>query len=191
MGKILSTELLKNEFDKLIKLNPVVYLELKKFVKVKRYQKSEIIKPINQIDQYARYIHSGYIAKLFPAESGRDYRVRIFSKGTVACDFESFYKEKLTGFYLQALSYVSVFEIKKNDVDKVIEVSHDFSKLAAKINNLIHMQAETWNHIRELPLEEGYQVLKNNFPNELQFLSKKDLAFFFNTSIYQVNKSIE
>ncbi|AGA80637.1 Crp/Fnr family transcriptional regulator [Echinicola vietnamensis] len=190
MGKVLKTELLKEAFDHLIKLRPEIYRNLRPYLQVNTFQKGEIIRELNEPEQSTHFIYTGTAALLFPAKKGRDYRVKIFMEGTVAADLNAYFDQSDSPFYLRALSYVSCFSLKKEAEIALLNEMPEISRLSTLINR--ELLEETYKYLKsfQLPIDEGFPFFWEQYKEERAFLSKKDLAFIFNTSSATITKLI-
>ena len=187
MKRNLRILLLKKELDHLLRLHENVYFKLRPYLEERSYTKGKIIKELGQLESHARFVYKGYIAKMRPSKKGRDFRLRVFSPGKVASDFESFFYDEPSDFYLKAITYVSTFELK-NEVEKILlkEVP-EVAELASFINREILKESIHWHHSFTLSRKEGYRNMRKNFPLHMNFFSNKDLAFLMKCSTSKIN----
>lgn len=188
MGRNLRILLLKKHFDKLVWLDEKIYFRLEKYLVEKRYQKGSIIKKANERELYARFINTGYIAKMWPSEKGRDFRLRVFGPGKVAADFESYFSGQPSNYGLKAITYTSTFELHHSLEKKLLKEVPEVAPLATCINSQILMESIQWHNIFSLSRNDGYSFLKNKFSDYLQFFSDKDLGYLFKCSEQHIKK---
>ncbi|MCH7400872.1 cyclic nucleotide-binding domain-containing protein [Belliella kenyensis] len=188
MRKFKWTKTLKKDFDHLISLNEEDYESLLPYINIRIYKKGEIIRSMGEYELNARYVNKGWVAEQWPATSGRDYRVRIFGPGKIASDMDAFFHQKKSQSYIKAITYVSTFELSREKENTLLQEHPMFFELASKINRLMYEDSVSWSKLKELPIDEGLRKLKSNYSEELSYLSNKDLAYIFKTSIANIVK---
>jgi hypothetical protein len=161
--------LLKKAFDPLVKVDEAIYRKLESFLIHKTYQKGAIIKRSGEIEKYTRFVCTGYIAAQWPAEKGRDYRLRVFSPGQVAADFYSYFKNYPFDFCLKALTYTSTFELDYLLENQVLKEIPEIVPLSAAINRKTFMESVHWNQLFSLKRTDGLRFLKSIIPMFLIF----------------------
>ncbi|MCH7408128.1 hypothetical protein MM239_01870 [Belliella sp. DSM 111904] len=182
MSKYLWAKSLKKEFDHLIDLKEKDYELLIPYIKIRSYKRGTIIRDVGELEPFARYVSKGWIAKKWPADTGRDYRVRVFGPGKIASDMNAFFSGEKSNFYMKAITYVNTFELKKNVEDNLLQNLPTFKDLASKLVRISLEDAVAWQRLSELPLDEGLKQLKSHYSDEMMYFSNKDLAYIFKTT---------
>lgn len=188
MGKVIWTKSLKKEFDHLIDLKEKDYELLLPYIRICNYKKGTIIRDVGEQELFARYVSKGWVAQQWPANSGRDFRIRVFGPGKIASDMDAYFNGEKSGFYIKAITYVCVFELKKDIEDKLLKDLPVFKELASKLTRISFEDTVAWNKLAELPLDESLKKLKSQYANEMMHLSNKDLAYIFKTSQANIAK---
>ncbi|QDH78717.1 cyclic nucleotide-binding domain-containing protein [Echinicola soli] len=191
MGRILTTEMLRESFGHLARINPKVYRDMQPYFRIQTYQKGEIIRERDVEESYVHYVHTGTMAQLYPAKRGRDYRVRIFTEGSVAADLYAYFEKGPSPFYLRAISYVSCFSLKNDAEAALLHEMPEISRLSTFVNRQLLEETHKYLRCFQLPLRQGFAFFWENYREERKFLSRKDLAFLFNTSSASIKKLMD
>lgn len=181
--------LLKKHFDHLLELREEVYYKIEPFFTTQTYTKGRIIQKPGEIDDKARFICLGQVAKMWPTKKkGRDHKVMEFGPGKVASVFESYFSQQPTDFYLKAVTYVSTLELDHEVEKNLLKEVPEVAELASYINRQILMETLQWHYAFYFDQEEGYRVFKKNFPLYTNYFSNKDLGFLFNCSEQKISE---
>lgn len=191
MERFLTAEELKKEFDHYYRLDISVYEQLVPHLPLKSYPKSTELKGTGETEHYARYVFKGAVAMLYPSESGRDFRVRIFKKGMVATHLESFTHQVPSPYIIKTLEYSVVLELSTIAEKHVLDKIQGVTNLSTAINRGIAQDYEAWHNIFNLPLEEGLLKLATDFPYENGKLSIKDKGHLFKCSVSKMRRTLK
>jgi CRP-like cAMP-binding protein len=190
MKKSLTISILKKEFGHLVKLDDEVYKKILPYLSLRSYNKSVVLKKAGEIDPYARYIIKGTLAKMWPSEKGRDFRVKIFCSKNIASDLGSYLNKEPSGYLIKTLTYVSVIELARPDMDRILNEIPEISRLAAVLTSNALSDSSAWQNIIDSPIKEGILKMHKQFPEALNYMSIKDKAYIFKTSVSKYREII-
>ncbi|GAB3669122.1 hypothetical protein GCM10028791_44190 [Echinicola sediminis] len=192
MEKFLSAKALKEEFDPYYELDISVYEKLSPYLIKKVYRRGTVLKGSGEVEQCARYVYKGTLAMLYPAESGRDYRVKIFKQGRVAVDLFSYLKKTPTPYIIKPVEYSTVLELRPEAESALLTTIPEINNLSTAINQAIAHHSDEWQQIFTLPLKEGLLKLSSEqFQTERSFLSIKDRSYLFKCSVSKITRTMK
>ncbi|WP_200979872.1 hypothetical protein [Echinicola sp. 20G] len=192
MNKFLTPKELKNEFDPYYKLDISVYEKLTHYLPKRIYRRSVILKNSGEVEKCARYVYKGTLAMLYPSESGRDYRVKIFKAGRVAVDLQSYMKQNPSPYIIKTLDYSTILELQPDGESDLLDKLPEVNNLSTVINQAIAHHSEEWAQIFTLPLKEGLKLLSSEqFKVESSYLSIKDKSYLFKCSVSKITRTMK
>jgi len=154
------------------------YHDLIPYIKIRKFDKNEVIKGFHQIETQRRYIISGTVA-LFEKKIKEPICRRIYSKYSMVWDSESFAGERLTNFSIVAYTDCVVCELPK-EIDSKFQYSNSsLTKLIFRVSQQALVQNMEWNSILWLPPRERYSQLPKICP-DFALIKVKDISGILN-----------
>lgn len=190
MSKELSIYSFK-KFDPLWPETREVYEKIEPYLTIHKYSKGTVLRQPGEMESMARFVYSGAAVLFLPSNNGREYRLRIFGQGDVASDLDSFYSRYPSRYGIKVLSYVSTFELSVENESRLLKLVPEAGPLASKIIQNVLVSTLLWQETTALPVREGLKKLKESHQKSLKYLSYKDLAFIFKTSVSSISRILK
>ncbi|SIS59813.1 cAMP-binding domain of CRP or a regulatory subunit of cAMP-dependent protein kinases [Belliella pelovolcani] len=182
---------MKEDYDSILTISFDAYLELFKYLSIRRYKKNEIIKDNSQIEVASRYISKGIIA-LYDLSLKVPACRRIYSKSETVCDMESYLTESITSSKIVAYTNCIVCELPKENEFKVIDNIPEFAKLALRINHRNATNEFRWRRLAWKNKENAYLELMQLCP-DFSSIKVKDICTIIDLperSIYRLRQKL-
>lgn len=104
---------------------------LQPFLSVKTIKKNEVLLRENETCNYIYFIKEGAIKEYSLDKNGNEFIVHFYFEGNMACQFDSFFSQKGSPTYLEALEGTTIFILSHHNYKKVCEKAADFSERIA------------------------------------------------------------
>jgi CRP-like cAMP-binding protein len=154
----------------------------------KHFSKGATIFKEGQICNQFYFIFSGCIRR-FGLKNGREVNVNFYIEDDVACDFESFRREKPSKFYFVAMEECVTYYAAKKEVTSFFQRGASMHMLLFRFfQDLYFREEDHSNNFKLLSPEERYQYLMKNNPQYLQRIPVLHLASYLGMSRESLNR---
>ena len=178
----------KQLVDFLGQLMPVTEGELNSifpYIHQKKFKSGAIITSIGELDIHSRFICKGFIG-LYKETDTEANLENIFGEEDMAREFHSYYSGERKNYFLKSISETIVLEISKIDQERILDKDSKMAILTNKVMDFIIQRRSIVTGLRILDLSSGYEELLKVFPGIGIYLTRNDLASFFNCSVSKV-----
>ncbi|WP_281233192.1 Crp/Fnr family transcriptional regulator [Flavobacterium gelatinilyticum] len=173
-----SPEDVKKVFDLYFNADINIWKGFSEKIKVRNFQKSEIIKEYNEIEKYLNIIIKGS-AGLFVWGGDRDICINLLYENSFLSDYLSFLNQKPTVMKAEALEDVTLWSISYNDLNELYGRSETGLRIGKAISEMLYIRKqEEQISLLTLTPQERYLKLIESRPAIVQRTSLKIIASY-------------
>ncbi|WP_439490857.1 Crp/Fnr family transcriptional regulator [Algoriphagus sp.] len=169
-------------------LLPISEEELKgvfPFVHQESLKRGTVLKHAGEVDVMSRFLCKGFIG-LYKDKGGEMSLEHIFGEGDVAREFHSYYSGEKQDYYLKSISDVVFLKMSAGDQERVLDKYSKLALLNSKMMDYVIQKRSKITGVRIRGLHEGYGELLKTLPGIGIYLTRQELADFFNCSTSKV-----
>jgi CRP-like cAMP-binding protein len=144
-------------------------------------KRNEHLTVANKIDTNIYFVKNGSV-RAYILEDGFEQNIRFGYKGNLIVAIDSFFTNKPTQFYIQALKKTEVLIIKKEKVDAYVNNALISQKWVAILENLIVQQLDREIDLLTNSPKERFLRVAARSPQLFQEISNKHIANYLRMS---------
>ncbi|AWK06211.1 Crp/Fnr family transcriptional regulator [Flavobacterium crocinum] len=173
-----SPEDVKNIFETYFTADMTIWKGFSEKIKVREFEKSEIIKDYNAIERYLNIVIKGS-AGLFVWDGKRDICINLLYEKSFISDYMSFLNQQPTVIKTEALEELILWSISHSDLNELYQKSETGLRIGKAISEMLYVrkQQEQINLLTLSP-QERYLKLIEGRPEIFQRTPLKIIASY-------------
>lgn len=173
-----SPEDVKNIFETYFTADMTIWKGFSEKIKVREFEKSEIIKDYNAIERYLNIVIKGS-AGLFVWDGKRDICINLLYEKSFISDYMSFLNQQPTVIKTEALEELILWSISHSDLNELYQKSKTGLRIGKAISEMLYVrkQQEQINLLTLSP-QERYLKLIEGRPEIFQRTPLKIIASY-------------
>lgn len=147
-------------------------------LELKNYKKGETLIDIGQVENNMYFLLKGAVMQMYHRKD--QYHVtRFIFPCTFFNSFQSFMKNEPSIYRIEVLSDVSVFRIKRTDLDNIFQQFEGAVLIRQKLTeSILYLKEQREISFQSKSTEENYQDLINTDPNINTYVPQKYIASY-------------
>ncbi|MCI1640482.1 MAG: cyclic nucleotide-binding domain-containing protein [Bacteroidales bacterium] len=178
-NKIFVKKDISTYLQQIVPLAPEKEEEVLSYFHKRSYRKNEFLFRQGQISPGIFFLEKGFARVYYYSEEGKDITSGFASEGSVMTAVDSFYQRKRTEFCGQLLEDSDVYYISVEELNKLVDLSHDFAKIAF---HFLLWAVSNYNqyitNIRLKSSKEKYDYFISQKPDIFQRAPLQDIASY-------------
>ncbi|WP_289659952.1 Crp/Fnr family transcriptional regulator [Flavobacterium panacagri] len=173
-----SPEDVKNIFETYFTADMTIWKGFSEKIKVREFEKSEIIKDYNAVERYLNIVIKGS-AGLFVWDGKRDICINLLYEKSFISDYMSFLNQQPTVIKTEALEELTLWSISHSDLNELYQRSETGLRIGKAISEMLYVrkQQEQINLLTLSP-QERYLKLIEGRPEIFQRTPLKIIASY-------------
>ena len=149
------------------------------FLKLKKVSKKEYILQEGQLCSYINFVHSGTLRAFYMDNAGKESTIMFAIADWWVTDMFCFINHQPAMLYIEAVEESSIFQIKKDDLEKLYINVPKFERFFRIImqNAYIREQLRVIENL-SLPAEERYRNFLTKYPQVAKQVFQKQIASY-------------
>lgn len=158
--------------------------EVKKYlvpvIRVREFEKKQMIIRAGEVENYINFIVKGIIRKYYRHDN-EERIVQLAIEGHLVSSQESLYMRTPSDYYIETIEPTTLISIANEDLEKIYQQSHNMERMGRLIviHTMVLIDKRQMSLIKQTPRERFLNFV-NNHPEILQRVPQKYVASFLN-----------
>lgn len=154
---------IKEIFDRYYPVELKYWQEFSKYIKVRVFEKGEIIKDYHKTEKYINILISGSVAHFVP-NNGNDVCINLYYENQLFSDYLSFLSQKPSIIKTESLEDTVIWSINSDDLLNLYDKSNASLFIGKAISDMMFTkkQTEQINLLTLSPTERYLRLIKEN-----------------------------